>query len=178
MKAYAGQNIFITVDGTDFWVPEPKPFNKGYYSHKYKHAGLRYEIGICIATGWIVWINGPYPCGDWPDLRIARHSLHDALCRDEMYIADGGYNDGYQYAVTPTGVHEFEDRQRATARARHETVNNCIKVYHCLRAHSYRHELKKHGTIFHAVANIIQLGIRRGKLTFQVEYNQYHTADT
>jgi len=62
-------------------------FNKDYFSHKFHHAGVRYEIGICIATGWIVWINGPFPCGAWPDLRIARSSLHDALFNDEMYIA-------------------------------------------------------------------------------------------
>jgi len=73
MQSYPGQTIFITVDGTDFWVPEPKPFNPDYYSHKFNHAGLRYEIGICIVTGWIVWINGPFPCGPfpcgaWPDM--------------------------------------------------------------------------------------------------------------
>jgi hypothetical protein len=168
-----GQTIFITVDGTDFWIPEPKPFNPGYYSHKFRHAGLRYEIGICIATGWIVWVNGPYPCGNWPDLRIARHCLHGELCRDEMYIADGGYYDGYQYAFTPTGAHEYSDKQMALARARHETVNKCFKVFNCLKGGMFRHDRQCHYDMAHAIINIVQLGIMCGKLTFQIDYDQF-----
>jgi len=75
--------------------------------------------------------------------------------------------------MTPTGMHEFQDRQRATARARHETVNSCFKIYNCLKAHCYRHELEKHAPIFYSVANIVQLGLKTGKLTFQVEYNEH-----
>ncbi len=41
--------VFImTLDGTDFRIWEPKhqsfPYDKGYYAHKFKKAGLRYEI--------------------------------------------------------------------------------------------------------------------------------------
>ena len=63
MDADANQVALQTIDGTDFKVWEPHPFNPDYFSHKYNHAGVRYEIGICIKTGWIVWINGPFPCG-------------------------------------------------------------------------------------------------------------------
>ena len=47
------------VDGTDFWICEPKPFAKDFYSHKFAKAGLCYQVGVCIQTGLIVWINGP-----------------------------------------------------------------------------------------------------------------------
>jgi hypothetical protein len=49
--------------------------------------GLRYEIAICIQTGEPVWINGPFPCGSWPDLIIARNALVDALDAGEYYLA-------------------------------------------------------------------------------------------
>jgi hypothetical protein len=49
------------------------------FSHKLNSAGLRYEIGITIQTGDLVWTNGPYPCGNWPDLRIARNGICDEL---------------------------------------------------------------------------------------------------
>jgi hypothetical protein len=56
----------MTVDGTDFRFQEPIPFDPGWYSHKFKCACLRYEIGICIQTGEIaLLINGPFPCGAW-----------------------------------------------------------------------------------------------------------------
>lgn len=39
----------VTVDGTDFLINEPTPFNKKWCSHKFKHAALRYEIGIFLS---------------------------------------------------------------------------------------------------------------------------------
>ena len=118
-----GSTCLLSVDGTYFSIREPIPFDPKWYSHKFNGPGLRYEIGVCIQTGWIVWLNGPFPCGEWSDLAIARSSLAHLLESWERYIADGGYLDSYGSAVTPTGHHLFIDRQRATVRARHETVN-------------------------------------------------------
>ena len=67
MMADPGQRCKITVDGTDFRIQEPSPFDPKWYSHKFRGPGLRYEIGVCIKTGWIVWVNGPFPAGAWPD---------------------------------------------------------------------------------------------------------------
>ena len=35
-------------------------------------------------------VNGPCPCGDWPDLCIARYVLHHMLDEGEYCIADDG----------------------------------------------------------------------------------------
>ena len=51
MTADPGQRCKITVDGTDFRIQEPGPFNLKWYSHKLKWPGLHYEIGVCIKTG-------------------------------------------------------------------------------------------------------------------------------
>ena len=72
---------------------EPSPFNPKWYSHKFHGPGIRYEIGICIRTGHVVWAYGGLPCGEWPDLRLARSHFILKLQAGEKAIADRGYND-------------------------------------------------------------------------------------
>jgi len=52
---------FVSVDGTDSRISEPSPFSATWYSHKFHGAGLRYEVGLSISTGQIVWVNGAFP---------------------------------------------------------------------------------------------------------------------
>ena len=66
-----GNICLVSVDGTDFCIMEPWPFSTKWWSHKFNGPGLRYEIVVCMQTGWIVMVNGPHPCGDWSDLCIA-----------------------------------------------------------------------------------------------------------
>ena len=47
-----------------------------WHSHKFNGPGLRYEVAICMLTGCTVWIMGPFPCGDWPDIEIFRFALN------------------------------------------------------------------------------------------------------
>ena len=67
---YCGGSCLVMVDGTDFWICEPEPFTKNFYSHKFAKAGLHYEVGVCIQTGLIVWINGPFVAGKYNDITI------------------------------------------------------------------------------------------------------------
>ena len=66
-KKDKGNDCLVTVDGTDFRIAE---HGRPFFSHKYKKSGLRYEVALCILTGDVVWINGPYECGMWPDISI------------------------------------------------------------------------------------------------------------
>ena len=50
-----GQNNYVTLDGTDFSTYDEKPFDKNWYSFKLNRAGIRYEVGICIQTAYIVF---------------------------------------------------------------------------------------------------------------------------
>ena len=43
----------LSVDGTDFLMA--MSYKKAFYSFKFKKMGLRYEVGLCIKTGDIVW---------------------------------------------------------------------------------------------------------------------------
>ena len=112
----------VTVDGTDFCTFEQTPFDPIWRSHKFNGPGVQYEIAICIQTGWIVWINGPFPCGI-PDRNISREWLNYELEDGELYLADGGYRNGQQYSMTPNGLHNLDQYIKKLARARHEAVN-------------------------------------------------------
>jgi hypothetical protein len=164
-----GSTCKTTVDGTDFRIYEPSPFDPKWYSHKLKGPGIRYEVGVCIQTGSIVWVNGPYPCGAWPDLRIARDWLIYELDHDEKYLADGGYQDGRQYSETPNGLNNADQKMKADARARHETVNSRFKNFGILER-KFRHRPFLHGRIFLAIANITQLALEIEAPLFAIEY--------
>jgi hypothetical protein len=169
-----GSLCLTTIDGTDFKINKPTPFSRKWYCHKIKHAGLRYEVGICIQTGWIVWINGPYAPGHWPDLAISRDGLTDALDTDELFLADGTYSDGHGWCDTPTGLNNRDQWMKAVARARHERVNGLLKDFGVLK-NCFRHHRAKHGSVFMACANVTQAKLQLEEPTFQVQYDDnYH----
>jgi hypothetical protein len=59
-----GDEWVITVDGTHVWLKEPTHAelsqDSKYWSHKFNKAGFNYELGIAIASGRLVWMNGPF----------------------------------------------------------------------------------------------------------------------
>lgn len=57
---------------TDYPIQEPSPFDMKWYSHKLNEPCLKYEIGLNIRKGEIVWINGGMACGEYSDLKLAR----------------------------------------------------------------------------------------------------------
>ena len=175
-----GSRCKVVVDGTDFRIQEKHPFNSKWYTKKFNGPGLRYEVCTCIQTGWIVWVNGPFPCGSWSDLKIAMTDLVNMFEGDERAVADKGYRGHSVYFDTPwkylDNVHQKV--RKAQARARHECVNRRFKKWralHCI----FRHDIRKHGLVFTAVANIEQLKIELSPM-WQVEYydrihNEYNT---
>ncbi len=144
---------------------EPTVFDRKWWSHKFNGPGLRYEIGLCIRTGDIVWAHGGLPCGKWPDLRLFRNSLIEALLPGERIIADRGYSDP-DYFDVPNGNNDLKKKQ---VLARHETFNARIKQLSCLQ-NTFRHALHLHPRFFHAVVNITQIMIENGNPLYSVEF--------
>ena len=63
----------MTIDGTDFRIPQKGIAKKGnaFASHKYVgESALRYKLGVDILTGNLVWIQWPYPAGKYTDIKI------------------------------------------------------------------------------------------------------------
>ena len=126
---------------------EPSPFNPKWYSHKFHGPGIRYEIGICIRTGHVVWAYGSLPCGEWPDLRLARSRFILNLQAGEKAIADRGYND----------------------QKKKETLNGRLKQFCCLKER-FRHELYLNPLYFYVVVNLTQMMIEHGEPLYSVDF--------
>jgi hypothetical protein len=178
-----GSQCKVTVDGTDFRIMEPSPFDPKWLSEKFNGPGLKYEVAVCIKTGWIVHTNGPYPCGEWHDLTVARDDLCYKLAdsdEDEMALADGGYQDGYCFFETPTGHNNEDQRMKAIARARHETINRRFKMWGVM-GQRFRGRPQHHSKFFDCVANLTQFLImtcayqpeESERHLFQINYNDH-----
>ena len=136
-----------------------------WYSHKFKGPGLRYEIGLNIHTGDIVWGHGAYPCGQYPDLTISRSCLIHFLSQGEKVVTDNGYR-GERYFIFPFS--RLEPREYINKiMARHETINKRIRHFKVL-SERFRHHLDRHPICFHAVLNITQLMIESGEPLYQL----------
>ncbi len=87
-------DCLMTVDGTDFCVPQKGTATKGnaFASHKYAgKSALRYELGVSILGGDLVLIQGPYPAVKYTDIKIFNKVLRHFLDTGERVEVDEGY---------------------------------------------------------------------------------------
>lgn len=122
--------------------------------------GLRYKIGMSIASGRIVWANGPFPCGTYSGLKIFQSGMNNAHEANERVIADGGYVDE---CCMKFGENQKLTRLQVVIRARHETVNRRFKQFSVL-GNRFRHALSRHSAWFYAVCNITEVRVENGEL--------------
>ena len=83
-----------------FKIFEPCPFDKTFSSHKFKCAGLTYEIGLNFHPGDIFWAFSGYPVGT-PDITLARRRILSVFLAGEFIIADKGYYGERDQIITP-----------------------------------------------------------------------------
>ena len=127
-------------------------------------------MAVSIISGNIVWVNGPYECGKWPDIKIFRDSLIFHLDENERVEADDGYiGEAPAKVKCPKSfVNEKAcEKMQANARNRQETVNERFKKWQILRQ-TYRHNILKHGDVFSTIVIMTQMSINRGEKLFQV----------
>lgn len=74
----AGLRCKVSVDGTDYRLQQQYP-PKEWYSHKFKTLAYRYELAVCIRSGDIVHVHGPFKPGLYNDLLIFRYKLKRML---------------------------------------------------------------------------------------------------
>ncbi len=158
----------MTVDGTDYRIPEQTPFWSGWWSYKFNGPGLRYEVGLNIQNGWICWVHGPFAPGKWNDITIYRSLLKRRLALGERVEADAGYAGDFTISVPDDATTFSQIFMKNDARARHETVNKRLKQFKVLK--EFRHEIDFHQSCFDAVAVITQLGIENGEPLYPVTY--------
>ena len=168
-------DCLISVDGIDVRIPQQGPAIKGNPFSSFKFAGkcgLRYEIGLDILAGNIVWVNGPFAAGKYPDIEIFRNGLAHWLDEFERVEADDGYIGEAPQKVNcpgcPSNPIEKEPMQKRV-QGRHESLNGRFKNWEILKS-MYRHDLLEHEKVFMAIAVITQIGIDAGEALFEVDY--------
>jgi len=164
----------MAVDGTDFRIPQKGQAKKGnpFGSHKYAgKSALRYKLGIEIRGGDLVWIQGPYPAGKWPDIKIFNAVLAHFLERYERVEADDGYRGHADKVKCPLNDISPPEKtaMQARVRARHETFNGRLKNWGIL-SQVFRHDICRHGEVFRACVVLTQLTIEQGEALFSVDY--------
>ena len=166
----------MTVDGTDFRIPQQGSATAGnaFASHKYAgKSALRYELGVSIIGGDLVWIQGPYPAGAFTDIKIFNNVLCNFLDPGERVEADKGYAGHPDKIVCPANADKGPPERRAMSgrvRARHKTLNGRLKTWGIL-SQVFRHRITLHGTALRACAVVTQIAIADcGESLFEAEY--------
>ena len=166
-------DCLVDVDGTDFKIADHGPEFSN--SHKYaKKFALRYEVATCIQTGCIVWVNGPFEADMWSDISIFHCALKSMLAAKEQVEADDGYiGKAPEFVKCPM---MFDDqtatkRMQSIVRQCHETVNKSFKQFGVLK-NRYRHDIRKHGDVFRAVAVLTEVALENGEPLFSVDYKE------
>ena len=176
-----GNDCLLSVDCCDFRIEEPYPFelewSKNWFSHKFDGPGLRYKIALCILTGDVCWINGPFPCGQKNDWTIFKSELLNYLDANERVEADDGYSAGDpEFVKTPSGIHhpeEFKDCRRRVM-GRQETINARNKNWGAL-SKVFRHDMLKHQLVFRAVSVLVQISLNNDNPLYDTsEYTDHH----
>ena len=116
MVGDTGEVCKMTVDGKDEQTTK-QGTGKGMWGHKFRSSGLRYELGVNIKNGWLCWVMGPFPCGDWPDISIFNFCLAHLLEDGECVEADDGYGGKDPSKVkTPGGIRYLDSDHKIRVR--------------------------------------------------------------
>ncbi len=118
--------------GLTFWIPQQGAAERGdaFASHKYaRKLALRYELGVDILAGNLVWIQGPYPAGKYNDIKIFNSVLCHYLEPGKRMEADEGYVGHADKIKCPDNTCKPEENLAMQARERswHEILNWQLK---------------------------------------------------
>eukprot|EP00536_Pseudo-nitzschia_multiseries_P016972 jgi/Psemu1/48718/gm1.48718_g len=139
---------------------------------------VKYEVGFCLKTGWIVWINGPF-VGSKNDGTIFKKGLSNLLHDNEAVEVDRGYRGDDKMKLPDMGFTRIERKMKSNTWSQHETVNGRLKIFNILTSHFWHMKpnrqgmMQKHKICFEAVAVITQLKFVSGETTFEdgLEYD-------
>ena len=171
-------NCFMSSDCVDCPVFESWPWSKRMFSKKFNGPGVKYDVGVCIKTGHIVWLDGPFVASA-SESTIFKNGLGQHICEDEKVEVDSGPKGDSRLVQPHVGNDSKERKQKSVVRGRQEGVNGRMKVFSVLTNHFHHMKdgrenmMNAHGLCFKAVAVITQLKISTGEPIFkdEVEYD-------
>lgn len=168
-KDDTGDTALVYVDGKDFACNQVLRLRRSerrkWYTHKYNHFGIKYEIATCIKTGDVVHYYGPVRAAIH-DLTLFRSFLRKKLGHGERVLADRGYR-GDRLVCT---LYNSNDAQHARSikliGARHETMNGRLCFFGAMQQ-EWRHQLCKHHLAFRSCLVLVQLNHQHNRPVFQ-----------
>lgn len=152
------ETCFCSLKSLDFKIAERQQSSRKWYSKKLHGPGLRYEIGLNIRAGCIVWANGGYPCGEYTDMKLALESFVPSLKNGERAMADKEYRNE-KYFILPNDGNRTEHK---LIMSRHDKINQRLRHFQILKK-TFRHDREKHPMVFQSVVNLIELLIEQGE---------------
>jgi len=170
-----GDDVWImTVDGTHSLFHEIAHHefsqNRTYFSHKKKHAGLCYELGIHLYESKLIWMSGSFPAGPNDKANFIREfGLRDKLAAiGKKALGDKGYT-GYPDECSTFNAFDDPDVKSFKSRAqmRHEQFNGMLKEYSSL-SDQFRHEQEWFEVAFEAACVICQYRMENGEPLFDL----------
>jgi hypothetical protein len=169
-----GEDIWgVTVDGTHCWIREPShptwSQDPEWFSHKYNHAGVNYELAISISENRLVWMNGPFKAGMNDVITFTEKGLKAKLkACGKKGIGDGGYA-GHPEQISTPNSHDSKQVFKFKSRAlkRHEKFNGLTKNFDCLNGR-FRHSVDRFKNCFEAICVIAQYQMENNRPLFDV----------
>jgi len=143
--------------------------NRQCFSHKKKHAGLCYDLGVHIFESKLIWMNGSFHAGTNDREIFVNEGLRDKLASmKKKALGDKGYTGHTDECSTfnafdSKAVKKFKSR----AQMRHEQFNGMLKEFSALDD-QFRHEQDKFEVCFEATCVICQCQMENGEPLFDL----------
>ena len=160
-EKWDGAQCLMSIDGVDCMVMEPWPFDSKMYSQKFNGPGVKCEVGVCIKTGHVVWLNGPFVASS-DDAAIFKETLANLLADDEGVEVDAGCKGHDKFKAPVTASSRVHRKEKSVVRGRHENINSRLKIFNVLNV-PFRHTnprdqmMRKHGLCVDVIALTTQL---------------------
>lgn len=77
----------------EFPIFKPSLFDKKWFSHQFKGAGLIYDVAISLSFSKIIWAFGPYPFRSTNDMKFNNVGLKRYVPTNEFVVADNGHHE-------------------------------------------------------------------------------------
>jgi hypothetical protein len=134
-----------------------------YYSHHVKGPALRYEVGVSIFGGDIVWTNGPFRAGCTTETKTSIESLKKTIDPDEIV-------EQFSMLGLYSGKKPNSDMAKLVpkkTRDRQKMINDRLVSFKILQG--FRHDILSHEKVFHAIVALVQLSIEKEIATFNLD---------
>lgn len=120
---------------------------------------------LSYVSGILSLVNGPFRCGEYPDLNIFKSKLLSFLQGGESIFFDNGYI--HVLFIMPNTVPTEKHSEHAKIRTSHETVNEQIKNFNAV-PHILRHHRSANCFVFHVVARLKEMIISSGDNQYSI----------